>query len=218
MAIGNTNTVSNTSGVGIGQTNNVAGEAAIAIGNTNTISAVASSSIALGFVNSITGESSFALGNSNTLSALRTFALGGSNVLTGSYSKAIGYGLTSSSMYNTSIGLYNTAESSPQPGSFADLTKRLVVIGNGTSSVKSDAFTILRNGKTGIDIDNFESTTSDAKLQVNGTVKIATLSTTSTCNATNEGTIQYLKTAGIGSFQGCAQTSATPTFGWVNLN
>ncbi|KFC19707.1 hypothetical protein [Chryseobacterium sp. FH1] len=222
LAIGNTNNVSNTSSVGIGQENIVAGNAAVAIGNSNNLSSTATSSVALGFINSVTAESSFAIGNSNTLSATRTFAMGSLNVLTGQYSKAIGYGATASSMYATSLGVYNTLEGTPEASSYSNLSKRLLVIGKGSSSsARGDALTILRNGKVGIDINNFEGTSSsgDAKLQVNGTVKIATLSTSSTCNAANEGTIQYVKTTGVGSFQGCTQTVSSPaTFAWVNLN
>lgn len=47
----------------------------------------------------------------------------------------------------------------------------LILVGNGNGiGLNSDAFTILKNGKTGVGIDNFETTTSDAILQVNGNI------------------------------------------------
>src|SRR5690606_34740291 len=42
---------------------------------------------------------------------------------------------------------------------------------SSTSTTRSDAFTILKNGQTGIGIDNFESNTTGELLQVNGLVK-----------------------------------------------
>lgn len=216
IAIGSNN-ISDLTSVAVGSGNSASAAASVAIGLNNNLSG--SRSYVIGETNISTASSArvSALGTSNTLSAVNSIAIGDQNITTGNFSLAFGNNLSPESMYAVMTGYNNTAETSPQPNALTNFSKRLFLVGNGFGS-KSDAFTILRNGKTGIDIDNFETTASDAKLQVNGTVKIAVLSTTSTCNSANEGTIQYLKTAGTGIFQGCTQTSATPTYGWVNLN
>lgn len=216
IAMGSNN-ISDLTSVAVGSGNSASAAASVAIGLNNNLSG--SRSYVIGETNISTASSArgSALGTSNTLSAVNSIAIGDQNVTTGNFSLAFGNNLSPESMYAVMTGYNNTAETSPQPNALTNSSKRLFLVGNGFGS-KSDAFTILRNGKTGIDIDNFETTASDAKLQVNGTVKIAVLSTTSTCNSANEGTIQYLKTAGTGIFQGCIQTSATPTYGWVNLN
>src|SRR5699024_413889 len=53
-----------------------------------------------------------------------------------------------------------------------DARDRLFTVGNGIGSVRSDAFTILKNGQTGIGIDNFEANTTGELLQVNGNIDI----------------------------------------------
>lgn len=216
IAIGSSN-IADISSVAIGSGNSASAAVTVAIGLNNNL--IGSRSYVMGEANTSTSSSvrTSALGTANTLSGINSIAIGDQNVTTGNFSLALGNNLSPESMFALMTGYNNTAETSPQPNALTNLTKRLFLVGNGFST-KSDAFTILRNGKTGIDIDNFETTASDAKLQINGTVKIAVLSTTSTCNSANEGTIQYVKTAGTGVFQGCTQTSATPTYGWVNLN
>lgn len=230
VAMGFVNRATGNNSVAIGSSN-IADASSVALGTGNSASAV--STVAIGLNNNLSGSRSYvmgeantstagsartgALGTANTLSAVNSVAVGDQNVTSGNFSLALGNNLSPESMFAVMTGYNNTAETSPQPNALTNSSKRLFLVGNGFGS-KSDAFTILRNGKTGIDIDNFETTASDAKLQVNGTVKIAVLSATSACNSANEGTIQYVKTAGTGVFQGCIQTSATPTYGWVNLN
>jgi len=216
VAMGSSNTAG-VSSVALGSGNNASTAASVAIGLNNNLSGLRS--YVLGESNNSTASSAriFALGTSNTLSAVNSIAVGDQNVTGGNFSLAFGNNLSTESMFAVMTGHNNTVETSPQPNAITNFSKRLFVVGNGFGA-KSDALTVLRNGKTGIDIDNFETTVSDAKLQVNGTVKIAVLSATSTCNAANEGTVQYVKNGVTGVFQGCIQTSATPTYGWANLN
>jgi len=217
VAIGTNNTASGIASLSLGLANTVSGDYSTSVGVNNSV--VGGKSFVTGEQNTITstGGLASALGNNNIISALRSHIVGNSNNISSVQSIALGNNLIIQSMNSTALGFFNTLENTPQSNATTDVTKRLLVLGNGLAG-RSDAMTILRNGKTGIGINNFETTTSDAKLQINGTVKIATLSTTSTCNSANEGSFQYLKTAGIGVFQGCVQTSATPTYAWVNLN
>lgn len=204
VTLGFGNTVSGTSAVGIGLSNNLSGDRTYVLGETN-VSTVSS------------GRASI-LGTNNNVSAVQSVAIGDTNTISGNNAVGLGNNLSVESMYSVITGFNNTLENLPQSNAVSNFAKRLFLVGNGLGGTKSDALTILRNGKTGIDIDNFETTASDAKLQVNGTVKIATLSSTSTCNSANEGSVQYLKTGTVGIFQGCVQSSAAPTYAWVNLN
>lgn len=217
-AIGADNTASGAATIILGLQNNVSGSSSVGIGLNNNLNG--SRSYVMGESNTSTVSSGRAsiLGVSNTVSAPQSIAIGDTNTVSGTNAIGFGNSLSAESMYSVITGFNNTLENLPQSNAITNLSKRLFLVGNGLAGTKSDALTILRNGKTGIDIDHFETTTSDAKLQVNGTVKIATLSTTSICNSANEGTIQYLKTGNTGVFQGCVQSSATPTYGWVNLN
>lgn len=197
LALGNTNLASQTSATAIGQQNTASGTGTLALGNTNE--ATAPSAVAIGQTNHATGDASVAIGNSSTAS--------------GANSVAIGNGLTAPTAYAVAIGAFNKAENT------ASTERQMFVIGNGTSTTaanRSDAFTVLKSGKVGIDIDNFENTASSAKLQVNGQIKLAPETVAPACNATNEGTIQYFKTStNTGEFRGCKQTSGV--FNWVNL-
>lgn len=197
LALGNTNTATQTSAIAIGQQNTASATGTLALGNTNR--ATAASAVAIGQTNQATGNAAVAIGNSS--------------IASGANSVAIGNGLTATTTYAVAIGAFNKAENT------ASTERQMFVIGNGTTPTaanRSDAFTVLKSGKVGIDIDNFENTTSSAKLQVNGQIKLAPETVAPACNATNEGTIQYFKTtADTGEFRGCKQTAGT--FTWVTL-
>jgi hypothetical protein len=116
-------------------------------------------SISSGFGSMAFGENCNSVGQSS-------ISLGKSSSSNGDASIAIGYDAFAESYVETALGTQNTLYTPISATSF-EPTDRLLVVGNG-DVVQSDAFTILKNAKVGIDIDNFETTTSDAKLQVNG--------------------------------------------------
>lgn len=116
-------------------------------------------SIANGFVSMAFGENCVAFGETS-------IALGKSCMSNGSAGISIGNGAISQSYSETALGTQNT-DYIPNSTTAFDLTDRLLVVGNG-DVVQADALTILKNAKVGIDIDNFETTISEAKLQVNG--------------------------------------------------
>lgn len=218
VAMGSGSTASGSAALTFGFGNNVSGASAVGIGLNNNLSGDRSYVLGENNVSTVSSANSSILGTNNTVSAIQSIAIGDTNNISGNNAVGLGNNLSAESMYSVITGFNNTLENLPQSNTFSNLAKRLFLVGNGLGGTKSDALTILRNGKTGIDIDNFETTASDAKLQINGTVKIATLSATSTCNSANEGSVQYLKTGAVGIFQGCVQSSATPTYAWVNLN
>jgi hypothetical protein len=126
----------------------------ISFGNENLSSGKISTSFGNKTVSS--GDLSTTFGNESEASGWLGFACG-NKVFAPSYGE-IGFGL-------------GTTIYTPLSNTSAEETDRLFNVGNGDNSLaqpNSDAFTILKNGKCGIDIDNFETTISDAKLQVNG--------------------------------------------------
>jgi hypothetical protein len=133
----------------------------------------------------VSGLNSVSIGGGNTSSSTYSTVIGYQSISSGEVATAIGitveasgnasiaggWGINSKSVGETSFGIYNTtytpiSVSTPEP------TDRIFNIGNGISSGAgtSDAVTVLKNAKVGVDIDNFETTTSLSKLQVNGIV------------------------------------------------
>lgn len=122
--------------------------------------------VSIGVANTASGDYSTAIGGGNTASGEVSISIGIGNIASGKSSMATGYETTAKSYVETSFGFQNT-DYTPISDIAFDSTDRLIVVGNGNGAT-SDAFTILKNAKVGIDIDNFETTTNKAKLQVNG--------------------------------------------------
>ena len=157
-------TVTGLNAVSIGVANDASGDYSTTIGGGNTASGLASYS--LGASNTSSGHNSISIGVNNTSTGNASTAMGNSTTASGDYSTSMGSTTTALSYVETSLGLNNTTYIPISDTTF-ELTDRLFGVGNGDGS-NSDAFTILKNAKVGIDIDNFETTTSEAKLQVNG--------------------------------------------------
>lgn len=150
FALGEINKLNGTSSYAFGRNNEAlaAGTYSAMLGYDNK--AENTNSIIVGGQNTAKGSTNLIFGRDNTTNGARSMALGTSNNITGDYSKAIGHTLTAESAFSTTMGLNNTPETSPEATAFSDMTKRLFTIGNGTATTKSDALTILRNGKTGL--------------------------------------------------------------------
>ena len=96
-------------------------------------------------------------------------ALRGTADALGSFNSAF-YG-TAHSFGEVNMGLFSTSYT-PISTSSWNGADRLFNIGNGTAtSSRSNAFTVLKNGKTGVGYDQFETTSDSELLQVNGEVK-----------------------------------------------
>ncbi|MGO4819258.1 hypothetical protein ACEN2H_12740, partial [Flavobacterium sp. W22_SRS_FP1] len=120
---------------------NSKGRGSVAMGIATTASAMGS--VALGVNTLANASSSFAFG-------LETAALGANSVAGGSYARAeqgesvaIGSYITANTFGEVVLGRYNAPAS--RRGSW-DSTDPLFTIGNGTSSLTSNAFQILKNG------------------------------------------------------------------------
>lgn len=152
-AFGDRDTASNSYAVSWGSRNNVS----------NLYSTV------WGKANNITGQVSTGWGSQNYTSSVATNSTvwGSNDTASGLNSTAFGVGNNAKSVYETAFGSYGTL----YIDNANDSLNRLLNIGNGRingSGVSSDAFTVLKNGKVGINIDSFQANATTYNLQVNG--------------------------------------------------
>ncbi|SMD31859.1 Head domain of trimeric autotransporter adhesin [Reichenbachiella faecimaris] len=106
---------------------------------------VAQWSFASGYKTTASGIGSVALGHSTTATDLAATATGRLTVAAGRNSFAAGIGTTAGSYAETAIGSYNTTYSVTNSQNF-NSADRLFVIGNGSSSVASDAMIVHKTG------------------------------------------------------------------------
>jgi hypothetical protein len=153
VAMGVDNRATGISSTAIGFNNNATGAIAFAAGGSNLASG--QYSVAMGASTIASADYSTTLGNSTIASGYSSTALGGLNIATGFYSTAMGYSTKASGYASTSMGISAKAKSdfSLVAGKYNDTTgtNRLFEIGNGTAdNARSNAFTVLNDGSTGI--------------------------------------------------------------------
>ena len=183
VAIGQAGTTaSGFSSIAIGNSLTSSGTVSVAFGNSNTASG--DTSTAFGVSSTASGVTATAFGSS-TASGFLSTSFGGGGIASGDYSTAFGVASESPSFGETAIGFYSTTYI-PASSTALDPDDRLFVIGNGdndggnstamgTWPDRNDAFTILKNGKVGIGINNFEDGANQiddgaALLQVDGDI------------------------------------------------
>jgi hypothetical protein len=124
-------------------------------------------SVAMGRNTTASGSYSMAMGRGTTASTFYSTAMGYETTASGWSSTAIGHNTTASGLSSTAIGSRTTAPSfaetvvglnntdyTPNSTNLWISNDRLFVIGNGTSSTaRSNAMTVLKNGNTGIGTD-----------------------------------------------------------------
>ena len=143
-------------------TNGASGQSSTAMGYNTTASGIVSTamghftiasgdfSTAMGESTTASGDFSTAMGESTTASERSSTAMGGYTRAFGDYSTAMGYFTTAPSYSETAIGLYNTLYI-PAAVDNWNPADRLFVVGNGTStSARSDALVVLKNGNVGV--------------------------------------------------------------------
>ncbi|PKL85627.1 MAG: hypothetical protein CVV22_06905 [Ignavibacteriae bacterium HGW-Ignavibacteriae-1] len=146
------------------------GYGSIALGYSSTASNTAAS--AIGFNTIASGNVSTAIGYSATASGYASTAIGYYATASGFASTGMGYNTTAKSGYETVVGSWNT-DYTPVSTSGWNSSDRLFVIGNGTASTsRSNAMTVLKNGKIGIgtaspsELLHINNSTGTAKLRV----------------------------------------------------
>lgn len=174
-AIGQLAVASNTESVAIGGQTLASGDTSTAIGYrakaTNSYStaiglgtrASGITAMAIGDSTTASGSASLAMGNATTASGMNSTAMGYSSTAAGSFSFASGNQTLAPSYAQVSLGAFNSVSGTENATSWV-ATDPLLTVGNGTSSVRATAFTILKNGKVGIG-----TTTPATKLDVVGT-------------------------------------------------
>ena len=150
FSVGNQTVSSGVYSFSFGDRSTASGDYSIVLGRTSNTTDVGA--ISIGTSANANNEFSISIGNSTTANGLSSTSIGNTTI--------------AESYVETAFGFSNTTYI-PISDSTFELTDRLLVVGNGDTT-QSDALTILKNAKVGIDIDNFETTISNAKLQVNG--------------------------------------------------
>ena len=147
---GNSNEATSDYGFALGNNNLACGQAAFSSGSSTEASG--GNSASFGYLTTASGSNSSAFGYSSTASGNQTAAFGYSTTASGTNSSAFGYNSTSLSYASLVIGRYNVL------GGMSDswvTIDPLFVAGNGTgTSTRSNAFTILKDGRTGINVAN----------------------------------------------------------------
>lgn len=113
------------------------------------------------------GNSGTYTGGSDTILGTRSISIGfNSPVASGDMSVVLGGGVKSPSYGESTVGVLNT-NYTPNSATTWNTADRLFTVGGGENQLsKSDALTILKNGQTGIAIDNFEANTNGNIFQV----------------------------------------------------
>ena len=120
----------------------------IAVGKGNILG-IFSGAIGIGRDNLSTGLATTALGSTNKASGVRSTAIGASNETEGALSVGIGFRTKAESFGEIVLGVLNQPSGGDSLNWVA--TDPLFVIGNGqNANARSNAMTILKNGRTGI--------------------------------------------------------------------
>ncbi|MBP6431129.1 MAG: tail fiber domain-containing protein [Ferruginibacter sp.] len=157
VAIGYQTSATSNYSVAMGNQTNASGNYAFSIGNSTNAFGIAS--FVAGSQNNASGNYSVAAGNNCIAAGLSSIATGEQNLADGSYSAAFGENVKALAYGSFVTGTFNDNTDSPN-GLVPAPTDRILQIGNGNSSSRSNAFTILRNGNIGIG-----TTTPNALLQ-----------------------------------------------------
>lgn len=144
-----------------------------AIGVGKQIIASGNYSAAFGYRSEATAEGALAAGGMETMPGGKargrsSFAFGHSAIAEGAFSVAIGQGTRANSANETVFGRYNQGGNDNVEG--WNSNDNLFVIGNGNSSTRRNALTILKSGWMGL---GYAEPFSDEKLRVNGSILAA---------------------------------------------
>lgn len=156
-AIGAGNKASGPFSTAIGANNTASADSSVAMSANNTASAACS--VAMGSTNTASGYSSVAIGANNTASNERSVAMGSANNALGYASIAMGNGNTAKDESSVAIGNFAYAGGKGQTvlghcnttsltGSTTGTSGDAFILGNGTTTTKSNAFRITFAGLT----------------------------------------------------------------------
>ena len=148
-ALGNNTTASGFSYVGFPPVPNAI---STAMGSNTTASGL--NSTAMGQGTTASGSGAIAIGNGATASGPITISMGYQTAANNDFSIAIGTGTIASGKYSTAMGLATIAstDTSTVLGAYnLDVSHALLMVGNGKDNAnRSNAITVMKDGKTGI--------------------------------------------------------------------
>lgn len=162
IALGRDAIASSASSMAIGRDALANGSHAIAIGR----DAIASGAqaIGIGSFSDASGSQSITLGFTNAATSTFAMAMGTFTTASGTNATTLGLETTAPSFAETTVGMYSTDYTPTSNILFVD-SDRVFSVGNGQSTtLRSNAMTILKNGNIGIGID----VPTDAKLVIEG--------------------------------------------------
>ncbi|MGB1041066.1 MAG: hypothetical protein ACPGVD_09345, partial [Flavobacteriales bacterium] len=124
-------------------------------GNSNSVSEIASVNVG-GSTNTVTGRQSSNLGGTNNLvSGFWSSNLGGTfNTVSGDFATVIGGTRNTAYSYGETVLGFNSSIYTPGSAIAIDTTDKLLVVGNGLSiGARSNALTLLKDGRLGLGVD-----------------------------------------------------------------
>ncbi len=162
-ALGYLNTASGGESVALGYNATASGDSSVAIGGYapvasalysvaigTQVQATSSFAVAIGDNTAATGTAATAFGAGTLASGHVSTAFGHGTTASGDYSTAFGTQTTAASLDSTALGFYNVGGGDPSNWVSTD---PLFEVGNGTDPNNlSDAFSVLKNGYTGIGV------------------------------------------------------------------
>lgn len=193
-----------------GLSTNATGDYSTAMGSLTN--AIGDFSISLGSSTTASGKYSSALGEFTLAEGIGAMAWGRSTTASGIYSTALGFNTISRAYGSLMIGQYNQEFSNSSLTTWV-ATDPVFMIGNGTSNItRSNAFTILKNSKTGINtatplaglhivaVDN----SFDQSIRLE-----STLGPSSYCNILYDGSLKFRTSEASASYQWRDNTNNT---------
>jgi Chaperone of endosialidase/Head domain of trimeric autotransporter adhesin len=162
-SLGYATQATNNDALAIGQSTIASGIGSFAAGNlseakgTNSMAlgynaiANASYTTALGYSTRANGVYATAIGFSSVADGSNALATGQNTSASGAYSSSFGWATNAKAVGAMAVGVYNDNTDNPNT-STEQSTDRLFQIGNGNSTTRSNAITVLRNGYTGIGV------------------------------------------------------------------
>jgi hypothetical protein len=132
-------------------------------------------SFALGSAAIASGNNAFAIGQLTNATGFQSMSIGDNSTASGDNARTFGHQLIAPSHGETVVGFSNTSYTPVSATTWSDADRLFTVGGGSGSPLKADALTILKIGKVGINIDNFENISNQiaptsAFLQVNGAI------------------------------------------------
>jgi len=163
-SMGNTTKATGDNSISMGNTTKATGDNSTSMGYTTK--ATGDNSTSMGFETEASGTSSTAMGAYTKATTNDATSMGYESIARGSASVAMGVNSIAKAYGSTVLGMYNDSTDNPQSAN-ANPTDRIFQVGNGTSTSRSNAVTVLRNGDVGIG-----TATPSATLEVNGFTKL----------------------------------------------